>query len=205
MKTEHFGFLVNIKGTSSRWIFLQERKRRYTAFFCFSFSPLVYSIHTLQVRRNQQNPKRVTVTRIILNSLSPCNVYYLGSEVQIIKGPTASNLTIIRTLSPEAHTVLGVVRLLRHILLVNWCPSVLPKHFMTRRNPLLFKTYIFPEFAYFHCISFVTNVPSPYTFSLHLLQFEMVSQKWDIKNRGCDPENWRELPSEAVQACLALV
>lgn len=84
-------FLVNIIGTFLICLFLQERDT--LPLIHISFSPLAYSIHTLQARTNQQNPKRVTAMRIVMNSLSPRSVYYLGFYVQIIKGPSVRNLS----------------------------------------------------------------------------------------------------------------
>lgn len=151
----------------------------------------MYSIHILKIRTNQQNPEshHYENNYELAESLQYLLFKFWSVDSQMPRSVESHNH---KNLVQRNRRALRALHLLRHTLLINRCRVVLPEHFMTRWNPVLFQIYIFPELAYFRRISFIANVPSPYTFPLHLL-FEMVSQKWDIKN-----------PLKAVQACFSI-
>lgn len=179
---------------------LPSKKERHYPLFMFHF-PLAHSIHTLWVRTNQQNPERFTISRRIMNLQSPCNVYYLGCRYRRLKAHqhwVSHNCKSMVRRSPRG--LWGCAFCASS--LVNHCSSILPEvfHDRDRVKSLIVSNLHISWVCKFCCISFVTKVPGPYTFTLHLL-FEM----GHLKILGWDPEDWRQLPLKAVQECLALV
>ena len=168
--------------------------KRYTASFYFSFSPFTCLLYSHPSKDKPAKPQKSHCyeNNYELAESLQCSLFkFLSADSQM---PRSVESHDHKNLVHRSHVALRPLHLFWHNLLINRCPVVLPEHFMTRWNPALFQIYIFPELAYFRHISFVANVPSPYTFPLHLLLFEMVSQKWDIKN-----------PLKAVQACLVSI
>lgn len=142
--------------------------RRGTA----SFAGFVFFLSTLFTPSEEgqisQTPNRVTAVWIIMNPLSPCDVYYLGCKYRKLKAhhpPVSYNSTEAVCRSPCGTWSFAV----RTSSLVNRYPGVPPEAFHDRVKSLIVSNLHISWVCKFCYISLVTNVPSPYRFLLHLL------------------------------------